>query len=162
MPSLRGCPLCTGSGGLRYRVNEANIRASFQMGSVAANISLVANIHEKEARRLAPRRTGRLRNLHYRWVGPTSMAPSRHYWVGTKAGYAKFLWGTAGNGSGYIYPKASKFLKLRPIPYSYFGADNPGRVRTRVKGQRRHDRADWLQDAAREAFRIYGILRQRG
>ncbi len=148
------CPLCNRkTGGLRWGVNYYEIEKYFtDAGQSAPHIRAVAHAMEDNARRLAPYRTGRLRNLHYNWIGnPKGLG--RSFYVGTKAAYAKFLRGTKGNGSGYIYPKRGDELELRPIPYSWFKPGSPGRFRERVKGQKKHQRADWLDIAGQ--FTLY-------
>jgi hypothetical protein len=158
------CPLCNNKGkNFRYRIDEAQIRASFRDGGIVADdFSSLMRLHFLEAKSGAPVRTGRLRALHYSKMGPATAAPARSYYVGTTAGYAKFLQGTAGGRSGRIRGKAAGkyngFMLLRPIPYSWFRPDSSGRFQKEVSGQNKHYKADWLIDAAKKAFVLKGLL----
>jgi len=91
MASLRGCPLCNGSGTLgRTRVRYAAIMDAFtDRGIIGPDILRLARATEEEGRRLSPVRTGRMRNLHYRVVLPPR-GYERDFYVGTKAGYAHY------------------------------------------------------------------------
>lgn len=161
MPQIIGCPQCWNNGKFgigRWGVDEARIARDFGVGGqVNINFRLLAETHEILARERAPVRTGRLRRLHYRVITRTAMYGIRYY-VGTKAGYARFLAGTAGKGSGRIYSKSGEGLTLRPVPYSWFAADDPRRYRFSVQGQPRHKKWDWLEKSAFDAFSLSGLL----
>jgi hypothetical protein len=146
-------------------VDEAAIRRSFSFGNmVAAHLQDLMGDHYREAKRLAPYRTGRLRRLHYRRMGPASAAPARTYYVGTTAGYAHFLWGTAGKGAGRITSRSDiDLMEMRPMPYSYFTvAQKFERMRRSVQGQPEHKRVRWLEIAARNAFIMNRLLDKTG
>jgi hypothetical protein len=127
-------------------VNVPAIRASFETGgNIGRNIAKMGYIHEEEAKKWAPYRTGRLRNLHFVNFGPVEPQIAKTYHVGTHADYAIFLLGTRGGRSGVITPTTHGKLELRPIPYSWFKPDSPGRFRTSVSGQNRNAHAGWLK-----------------
>jgi hypothetical protein len=155
------CPGCTGSGGnVKIRVNYAAIAKAFtEAGMFAPEIHELAAIHLKLAERLSPKRTGRMAASHYKRVMPAK-GFTRDYFVGVGAEYARFVrYGTAGNGAGYIFPKTHAHLILRPAPYSYFGVNNPGRVQSKVHGQKAQ--RNWLGLAAGEAMAFMGLGRPR-
>jgi len=162
MASLRGCPLCNGSGTLgRTRVRYAAIMDAFtDRGIIGPDILRLARATEEEGRRLSPVRTGRMRNLHYRVVLPPR-GYERDFYVGTKAGYAHFVIdGTANKGAGFIRPTNHKELELRPIPYSWFRPDSAGRFQKQVRGQKpqRDERGRWwLQEAVANV--VTGFMR---
>lgn len=143
----------------RTRVNYGAIQQSFtDRGMIAPNIQKVMNSHYTYAKQFSPYRTGRLRREHYKWMG-TVQPYGRVYYVGTKVNYAIYLLGTKANGTGLILPKKGKTLELRPIPYSWFKPDSPGRIRASVHGQARNERADWLRESGRAAFVGWGLAR---
>lgn len=167
----RYCPLCNkgGSGNGRWGVNLVEIEKAFSdAGMLAPDIRDLANDHLTEAIYLAPVRTGRLKREHYKWIGVPPGNFTRSYYVGTKAEYARFLLGTAGGGAGFIYPKRGKFLEIRPAPYSWFSPRETSawgkvnRFKEKVRGQPRHPKADWLAEAAEEAFALNGVSRLGG
>lgn len=149
MVSLRGCPKCTGGGVARVHVDYAAMLRSFKNGQqIGHNIQDLSRNVMIEAIKESPKRTYKLRNAHYRVVQPP-IGMTRNFFVGNKMGYAYFVeHGTKGNGTGYIYPKASKELELRPLPYSWFKVGDPGRFRGRVKGQAANP---WLDRAMKKA-----------
>lgn len=112
---------------------------------IGNQINIISGMHESEARRLAPYRTGRLKREHYSKVFPVKTGPRRSYVVGTHVDYAIFLFGTAGKGSGYIRPTSHDQLELRPHPYSWFLAGDPERFRDQVKGKKPHPKRNWLK-----------------
>lgn len=137
------------------------IAAAFtDAGMLAPEIRELSSLHLKLAKDFAPKRTGRLKRLHYKWIG-SAKGYGRTYYVGTKAPYAIFLRGTAAGGAGRIFPKNHKELELRPIPYSWFRGDSPGRFKTSVQGQPPHEQRDWLKLAGAEAMAYYGLGRSR-
>lgn len=147
MPSLRGCPLCTGGGIGRTKVNYAAIMQAFtDAGMFGPDIRDLARETEDLARKLSPVRSGRMRALHYRVIQPP-VGYTRNFYVGTKAGYAPFV---LGGTTGPIRAKGNKPMELRPIPYSYFRADSPGRFRMEVRGQKANN---WLREALNRAVR---------
>lgn len=157
MASLRGCPMCTGSGPFRTKVHYARIADAFtDRGIFAPDIRDLAKEVEDHARKWSPVRTGRMRNLHYRLILPAH-GYERDFYVGTRAGYAGFvLGGTAGNGTGYITGKAGGkyhgIMLMRPAPYSWFGVNDSRRFQKQVKGQKAQD--NWLVEAMRFVVRM--------
>jgi len=168
MVQLRGCPLCSNKVPLgRTKVHYDRIVDAFtNKGMFAPDMYSIGREAVQEARKIAPKRTYRLANLHY-YALPPNVGPQRWLYLGNKAGYAGFLLGgTAGNGSGYIYPKRGEELELRPIPYSRFPAGDSRRFQPFVRGQRQKE--NWLRIALNTAvekrllrglrnLRMYGI-----
>lgn len=154
------CPQCRGRGNVKTVVHYERIAQAFtDRGMFAPEIHDLANDHLKMAKFLSPKRTGRLSASHTRRVMP-AVGVTRNYFIGTPVRYALFVGaGTAENGAGYIYPKTEPHLILRPQPYSYFGVDNPGRIQSRVKGQKAQ--GNWLAMAGSEALAMNGLGRSR-
>lgn len=150
MVNLRGCPGCQGGGYTRTKVHYARIMEAFtDRGILGPDILSLARETEDMARKYSPVRSGRMKALHYRVVMP-ARGYERDFFVGTKAGYGRFVrGGTAGDGTGYITGKTGP-MELRPAPYSYFGVNDPRRFQDRVKGQKSND---WLGRALRDAVR---------
>ena len=157
MANLRFCPGCRGGAYTRTRVDYARIMADFtDAGQFGPEIHALARQTQNYAEKLAPRRTGRMAKQHYRNI-PPPRGYERYFFVGNRAGYAKFVRnGTANNGAGYITGNGGP-MELRPIPYSWFRPDSPGRFKDRVKGQKAQD---WLTLAIRLAVyvNLYGRL----
>jgi len=143
----KNCPLCRHSGGVSTHVNVPAIRAAFETGgNIGRNIEKMGYIHERRAKEWAPYRTGRLRNLHFLNFGPVEPKIAKTYSVGTHADYAIFLLGTKGGRGGVITAHGGE-LELRPIPYSWFKPESPGRFRKEVSGQDRNAKASWLKQS---------------
>jgi hypothetical protein len=150
MPTLRFCPGCQGGGYTRTKVHYGRILEAFtDKGMFAPEIRMLARQVENLAVKYAPMRTGRLKGQHYRVILPPR-GYTRDFYVGNKAGYARFVRnGTANEGTGFIYARPPKMLALRPAPYSYFGVNDPRRFRTHVRGQKGFD---WLGMALRDVM----------
>jgi hypothetical protein len=128
-------------------------------GILGPDIRDLARETQRLAEAYAPVRTGRLRGAHYRTILPPR-GYTRDFYVGNKMGYSNFVrQGTAGNGAGFINAKGPGPMELRPIPYSYFRPDSPGRFRMQVRGQKGND---WLGEALRDAVRFRMQAGRRG
>jgi hypothetical protein len=94
-------------------------------GPVYQDIHRRGNAVLREARRLAPKDTGRLKQsmaMEMRFAMGKVIAR-----VGTNVDYALFIHeGTANKGTGYIYPKKGQFLKFPVV-------NNSGKGRRRYK-----------------------------
>lgn len=152
MVNLRFCPGCRGNSYTRTQVHYARIMEAFtDRGILGPDIRDLAREVEALAVKYAPKRTGRMAKEHYRVILPPR-GYERDFYVGNKAGYARFVrGGTAGDGTGYITATGPGPMELRPIPYSWFRPDSPGRFQTQVKGQKGFD---WLGMALRDAVRF--------
>jgi hypothetical protein len=146
MANLRFCPGCRGGDYTRTQVHYGRIMDAFTDAKMLGpDILTLAREVEEEAVKRAPKRTGRMAKQHYRNV-PPPRGYERWFWVGNRAGYARFVrGGTAGNGTGYITGKVDGpfggVMLMRPAPYSYFGVDDQRRFQESVKGQKAND---WL------------------
>ena len=162
MPALRGCPNCTGNGVARTKVHYHRIMEAFtDRGLFGPDIRDLARETQDLAEIYAPVRTGKMKKAHYRVILPPR-GYTRDFMVGNKMGYAPFVQhGTKGNGTGYIMAKPPRMMELRPIPYSWFRPDSPGRFQAAVKGQKGFD---WLKMAMIDAvkFRMKNSPRRPG
>jgi hypothetical protein len=146
MANLRFCPGCRGGGFTRTQVHYNRIMEAFtNNGIFGPDILTLAREVEQEAVKEAPKRTGRMAKNHYRSV-PPPRGYERWFFVGNRAGYARFVrGGTAENGAGYITGNEGGLyngvMLMRPAPYSYFGVDDTRRFQRQVKGQKAND---WL------------------
>jgi len=154
MVALRGCPLCTGAaGGLRVRVDYVKIMSEFtDRGMFGPDIRDLASEAEHLARMYSPKRTGKMRDWHYRNIQP-ARGYTRDFFIGNRAGYAKFVAdGTKQNGAGYIMAKPPKLMELRARPYSRFAPSDPRRFRAVVHGQK--GQGNWIRQAVGDAIKF--------
>lgn len=164
---LRGCPKCTGgAGGFgRIRVNYLKIQSEFyDRGSIGPNIQDLAKESQDLAKKYCPVRTGKLRKSIKRRVMPPTVY-QRDFILGAYIGYAPFVRkGTpfSAPGTGLIHAKnPTGFMELRPLPYSYFEADDEGRFRQVVQGQKPNDfLTKGLHEAVRGRFAALARARQ--
>lgn len=148
--NLRGCPNCNGTAGPgRIAVHYERIMAAFtDAGIFGPDIHALSREIRDVAEVTAPKRTGRMAKAHFINILPPR-GYQRTFYVGNRMGYAPFvLGGTAGKGTGFIDAKPPRLMELRPIPYSWFRADSPGRFRAQVRGQEPNN---WLNMALRLA-----------
>lgn len=152
MANLRFCPGCVGGNYGRVRVDYAKIMNDFtDRGQFGPDIHALARATENFAEKLAPKRTGRLKKEHYRRVMP-ARGYQRDFWVGNRAGYAKFILG----GTRPVITGRDGPMELRPIPYSWFRSDSPGRFKEEVSGQKAYN---WLGLALKLALYVHSTGR---
>lgn len=138
--------------GFSYQIYYRNIRGLYRRGGPGGGwIYRVSVAMMNEARAEAPTRSGTLKRSHSisRGRGVNQYAATYH--VSNSAEHAEWVHGgTAGGGTGRIYPKSANFLL---VP-SRIGATSRAR-RKSVKGQKPNP---WLDTACtRVAIRYGGV-----
>lgn len=133
-------------------VYESRIEAAFhtRYGTVRRNVERVAFVNLGWAQKFAPVRTGKMRNSLYRSITPHGKYELRYH-ISTHEVIAPYAIHTLRGTTGPIYPSNSKFLWVRPKPYSWYFSRTP---RISVEGQ---VGKDWLGASVRATFHVEGL-----